>query len=94
MATIYYDKDADPSALQGKTVAVLGFGSQGHAHAMNLRDSGVSVVIGHRGGENSKTYQAAKEAGFEVLPVAEAAKRSDVVVILVPKATQFSSAPT
>ena len=88
MATIYYDKDADPSALQGKTVAVLGFGSQGHAHAMNLRDSGVSVVIGHRGGENSKTYQAAKEAGFEVLPVAEAVKRSDIVVILVPDTVQ------
>ncbi len=88
MATIYYEKDADPSALKGKTVAVIGFGSQGHAHAMNMRDSGVSVIIGHRGGEGSKTYQAATEAGFEVLPVAEAAAKADIVVILVPDTTQ------
>ncbi len=88
MATIYYEKDADPSALSGKTVAVIGFGSQGHAHAMNMRDSGVSVVIGHRGGEGSKTYQAATEAGFEVLPVAEAAAKADIVVILVPDTIQ------
>jgi ketol-acid reductoisomerase len=88
MATIYYEKDADPAALSGKTVAVIGFGSQGHAHAMNMRDSGVSVVIGHRGGEGSKTYQAATEAGFEVLPVAEATVKADIVVILVPDTIQ------
>ena len=88
MATIYYEKDADMSALAGKIVAVIGFGSQGHAHAMNLRDSGVSVVIGHRGGGTSETYKAAKEAGFEVLPVAEASKRADVIVVLVPDTIQ------
>ncbi len=88
MATIYYEKDADPSALTGKTVAVIGFGSQGHAHAMNMRDSGVSVVIGHRGGEGSKTYQAATEAGFEVLSVADATVKADIVVILVPDTIQ------
>lgn len=88
MATIYYEKDADPAALSDKTVAVIGFGSQGHAHAMNLRDSGVSVVIGHRGGEGSKTYQSATEAGFEVMPVSDAAAKADIVVILVPDTIQ------
>lgn len=88
MATIYYDKDADLSRLAGKTVAVIGFGSQGHAHAMNLRDSGVKVVVGHKGGQSSKTWQAAKEAGFEVLPVAEAVKRANIVVVLIPDTIQ------
>ena len=88
MATIYYDKDADLSALSGRTVAVIGFGSQGHAHAMNMRDSGVSVVIGHHGGADSKTYQAAQEAGFEVLPVGDAAKRADIVIVLIPDTIQ------
>ena len=88
MAKIYYEKDADLSALEGRTVAVIGFGSQGHAHAMNLRDSGVHVVIGHRGGATSKTYQAAKAADFEVLPVAEAVNRADIVMVLVPDTIQ------
>lgn len=88
MAKIYYEKDADLSAIKGMTVAVVGYGSQGHAHAKNLRDSGVAVVIGHRGGANSKTYQAAKEAGFEVLSVADATKRADIVMILVPDTIQ------
>ncbi|HRK34793.1 MAG TPA: ketol-acid reductoisomerase [Candidatus Hydrogenedentes bacterium] len=88
MATIYYEKDADLSVLSGKTVAIMGYGSQGHAHAKNLRDSGISVIIGHRGGANSKTYQAAKEAGFEVLSVSDAAKRADIVMILVPDTIQ------
>lgn len=88
MAKIYYEKDADPKALSGKTVAVIGFGSQGHAHAMNLRDSGVKVVIGHKGGAGSKTHEAAQEAGFEVLPVSEAAKRADIVMILIPDTIQ------
>ncbi|GMU93834.1 MAG: ketol-acid reductoisomerase (NADP(+)) [Candidatus Hydrogenedentota bacterium] len=88
MAKIYYEKDADLSLLSGRTVAVIGYGSQGHAHAMNLRDSGVSVVIGHRGGANSKTYQAAKEAGFEVLSVSDAAGRADIIMILVPDTIQ------
>ncbi len=88
MATIYYEKDADLKALSGKTVAVIGYGSQGHAHAMNLRDSGVKVVIGHKGGATSKTCQAAKDAGFEVLSVADAAKRADLVMILIPDTIQ------
>lgn len=88
MAKIYYEKDADLSVLNGRTVAVIGYGSQGHAHAKNLRDSGVQVVIGHKGGANSKTYQAAKEAGFDVLSVADAAKRADIVMILVPDTIQ------
>ena len=88
MATIYYDKDADPAVLNGRTVAVIGFGSQGHAHALNLRDSGVSVVVGHRGGEGSKTYEAAKEAGFEVLQVSDAVKKADIVMVLIPDTVQ------
>lgn len=88
MATIYYDKDADMATLNGKTVAVIGFGSQGHAHAMNLRDSGVSVIIGHHGDEESKTYQAAKEAGFEILSVADATARADIVVVAIPDTIQ------
>ena len=88
MAKIYYESDADIGHLKNKTVAVVGFGSQGHAHAMNLRDSGVSVVIGHRGGADSKTYQAANEAGFEVLAVADAAKRADIVMVLIPDTIQ------
>jgi ketol-acid reductoisomerase len=85
---MYYDKDADLSALSGKTIAIVGFGSQGHAHAMNLRDSGFNVVVGHRGGAGSKTFQAAQEAGFEVLSVSDAAKKADVIMILVPDTIQ------
>ncbi len=88
MATIYYEKDANLSLLDGKTIAIIGFGSQGHAHAMNLRDSGVSVVIGHRGGEGSKTYAAATEAGFEVLSVADATAKADIVMVLIPDTIQ------
>lgn len=86
MATIYYDKDCDLGLLKGKTVAVIGYGSQGHAHAQNLRDSGVNVVIGQRKG--GKNYDAAVEAGFEVLEADEAAKKADIVVILVPDTIQ------
>jgi ketol-acid reductoisomerase len=88
MAKIYYEQDADLSALEGKTIAVIGFGSQGHAHAMNLRDSGVHVIVGHRGGAHSKTYQAAIEAGFEVLSVSEAVQQADIVMVLVPDTIQ------
>jgi ketol-acid reductoisomerase len=87
-ATIYYDKDADLSALNGQTIAIIGFGSQGHAHAMNLRDSGQKVIIGHRGGDNSATYQAAKEAGFDIYPVAEATQKADIIQILIPDTIQ------
>ena len=71
MAEMYYDADADLSIIQGKKVAVVGYGSQGHAHAMNLRDSGVEVVIALK--EGSKSIQKAEEAGFEVKTVADAA---------------------
>src|ERR1041384_2499325 len=82
MATMYYDKDADSTLIQAKKVAVIGYGSQGHAHALNLRDSGVEVRIGLK--EGSKSIQKAEEAGFAVLPSAEAAKWADVIVILAP----------
>lgn len=85
-ATIYYDKDADMKALSGKTVAIIGYGSQGHAHAQNLRDSGVKVVVGQRpGGPN---YDLAKSHGFEPVSAAEAAEQGDVVNILLPDEVQ------
>jgi len=83
---IFYDKDADLSLIQGKKVAVIGYGSQGHAHALNLRDSGVEVKIGLR--PDSKSVAKAQEAGFEVLSTAEAAKWGDVIVILAPDQSQ------
>ncbi|GAA2080551.1 ketol-acid reductoisomerase [Pseudolysinimonas kribbensis] len=79
---IFYDKDADLSLIQGRKVAVIGYGSQGHAHALNLRDSGVEVKIGLK--PDSKSVAKAQEAGFEVLTAAEAAKWGDVIVILAP----------
>ncbi|SMQ61089.1 ketol-acid reductoisomerase [Agreia sp. VKM Ac-1783] len=82
MTEIFYDKDADLSLIQGKKVAVVGYGSQGHAHALNLRDSGVDVVIGLK--EGSKSIAKAQEAGFTVLSVAEATAQSDVIVLLAP----------
>jgi ketol-acid reductoisomerase len=77
-----YDDDADPRLLQDKTVAVIGYGSQGHAHALNLKDSGVDVVVGLR--EDSSSVAQAREQGLEVLPVVEAASRGDLVMMLVP----------
>ncbi|HWX75178.1 MAG TPA: ketol-acid reductoisomerase [Solirubrobacteraceae bacterium] len=77
-----YDDDADLGLLDGKTVAVIGYGSQGHAHALNLKDSGVQVVVGLR--EDSASVAAAREQGLEVLPVVEAASRGEVVMMLVP----------
>ena len=82
MAEMYYDADADLSIIQGKKVAVVGYGSQGHAHAMNLRDSGVEVVIALK--EGSKSIKKAEEAGFEVKTVAEAAAWADLIMILAP----------
>ena len=79
---IYYDRDADLAPLQGKTVAVIGYGSQGHAHANNLRDSGVPVIIGLRQGGSS--WPKAEAAGFTVLEPRAAAKAADVVMMLVP----------
>jgi ketol-acid reductoisomerase len=77
-----YDDDADLRRLDGKTVAIIGYGSQGHAHALNLSDSGVKVVVGLR--ESSTSVAAAREAGLEVLSVVEAASRGDIVMILAP----------
>src|SRR5687767_4645630 len=81
-----YDKDADLSHLQGKTVAILGFGSQGHAHALNLKDSGAAVVVGLR--EDSSSRAKAEGAGLEVLSIADAASRGDIVMILLPDEKQ------
>ncbi|GAA4922934.1 ketol-acid reductoisomerase [Nesterenkonia rhizosphaerae] len=82
MTDLYYDDDADLSVLSGKTVAVIGYGSQGHAHALSLRDSGVDVVVGLKEGSSSRAK--AEEQGLKVATVAEAAKAADVVMILVP----------
>ncbi len=86
MAKALYDKDANMKLLEGKTVAVLGYGSQGHAHSQNLRDSGVSVVVGLH--EGSKSKATAEKDGFQVYTVAEATKRADVVMFLMPDHVQ------
>lgn len=85
-AKVYTDKDADLTLLNNKTVAVIGFGSQGHAHALNLKESGVKVVIGLYPG--SKSAAVAKEKGFEVLSTADAVKAADVIMIAVPDMKQ------
>ena len=83
---VYYDQDADINALKGKTVAIIGYGSQGHAHAQNLRDSGVNVVVGQRpGGAN---YELAREHGFSPVSAAEAAAQADLIMILLPDEVQ------
>jgi len=82
MARIYHEKDADRSALEGQRIAVLGFGSQGHAHALNLKDSGHDVRVGLR--RESKSWGTAEAAGLRVLPTAEAAAEADVVMVLLP----------
>ena len=81
MAKRYYEQDGDLNLLKGKTVAIIGYGSQGHAHALNLRDSGVSVVVGLYPG--SKSWAKAEAAGLKVMTTAEAAKAGDVMMILV-----------
>jgi ketol-acid reductoisomerase len=83
---ILYDADADLSVLEGKTVAILGYGSQGHAHALNLKESGVDVVVGLR--PDSSSRGDAEAAGLEVLDVADAASRGDIVMILLPDEKQ------
>ena len=79
---VYYDKDADLSLIKGKTVAIIGYGSQGHAHAQNLNDSGVKVVVGLRKGGAS--WPKVEKAGLKVAEVADAVKAADVVMILLP----------
>jgi ketol-acid reductoisomerase len=86
MATIWYDKDADASRLRGRTIAIIGYGSQGHAHALNLRDAGLTVVVGLHA--TSKSAAKAKADGLTVLPVDEAVRRADVVMILTPDTGQ------
>ncbi len=85
-ATIYYDKDADLNLILKKKVAIIGFGSQGHAHALNLKDSGVDVRVGLH--ENSKSKPKAEAAGLTVMSVADAAKWADVIMILTPDTSQ------
>jgi len=82
---IYYDKDADLKLLEGKTVAVIGYGSQGHAHALNLKDSGVNVVVGEK---DERAAKSAKDAGLEVFSASEASERGDIIVMLVPDQVQ------
>ncbi len=85
MVKMYYDADADLGLLKGKTVAIIGYGSQGHAHSQNLRESGVNVVVAEVPGPN---YDQAKKDGFEILTAAEAAKKGDVITMTVPDQTQ------
>lgn len=86
MITIYYDRDADPAALSGKTIAVIGYGSQGHAHALNLSDSGARVVVGLK--RDSRRWDKVQEDGLRVMEPDEATKIADVVMILVPDELQ------
>jgi ketol-acid reductoisomerase len=85
-AKMYYDNDADPAALAGETVAIIGYGSQGHAHALNLHESGVDVIVGLQPG--SKSRPLAEEAGLRVADVADAVKAADAIMILVPDTGQ------
>jgi ketol-acid reductoisomerase len=86
MANLYYDSDADLNLLAGKKIAIIGYGSQGHAHALNLQDSGCQVAVGLRSG--SRSWAAAEKAGLTVMPVAEAAAWADVITVLVPDTAQ------
>jgi ketol-acid reductoisomerase len=86
MATVYYEKDADPGLVAGRKVAVMGYGSQGHAHALNLRDSGVDVRVGLREGSSSRAK--AEAAGLRVLPIDKAAAEADLVMMLLPDTEQ------
>ncbi len=85
MATIYYDKDADSRLLKGKTVAIVGYGNQGRAHALNIRDSGLNVIVG---GVPDATLDQAKQEGFETMSVTEAAEKADIICLLIPDEVQ------
>ncbi|MFR2918529.1 MAG: NAD(P)-binding domain-containing protein, partial [Eggerthellaceae bacterium] len=84
--TIYYEEDVDPKVIQGMKVAIIGYGSQGHAHALNLKDSGVDVRVGLR--EGSKNWAVAEEAGLKVTTMDQAAEEADFIMILVPDEKQ------
>ena len=86
MARMYYDTDANLDLLSDKTIAIIGYGSQGHAHALNLKDSGMNVIIGLYPG--SKSAAKATEAGLKVYSVADAAKAADFIMILLPDEVQ------
>jgi ketol-acid reductoisomerase len=86
VAKIYYEKDAKLNLLKGKTIGIIGYGSQGHAHAQNLRDSGCQVVVAEVKGTDG--YKKAKAAGFKVVEAVEAAKQSDIIVMLIPDVLQ------
>jgi len=86
MAKIFYDQDADLNVLKDKTIAVLGYGSQGHAQALNLKDSGLNAIIGLKKG--SKSWKKAEDAGFEVLTVSEASAKADIIQVLLPDEIQ------
>ena len=86
MAKIFYQNDCDLKQIIGKKVAVIGYGSQGHAHALNLKESGVDVVVGLY--EGSKSWNSAEAHGLTVMTASEAAKRADVIMILVPDEKQ------
>lgn len=88
MANIYYEKDADRSLIAGKKVAILGYGSQGHAHALNLKESGIDVVVGLRDGSSSKAK--AEEAGLTVMSIADASAAADLIMMLLPDTEQAS----
>src|SRR5256885_2463281 len=88
-AKVYTDKDADLSVLKNRTLAVLGFGSQGHAHALNLKDSGMNVIVGLY--EGSRSIPVAKEKGFEVVSTAQAARRGDVIFVALPDTKQAAA---
>lgn len=86
MAIMYYDKDANLELLKGKVIGIIGYGSQGHAHAQNLRDSGCNVIVGEL--EGTDNYKSAIDAGFKVVSAAEVAKEADIIMMLVPDQTQ------
>jgi len=86
MAVIYYDKDADLNLIKDKKIAIIGYGSQGHAHALNLKDSGLNVVVGLR--EGSKSWKKAEEQGLTVKTIEEAAKEADIIMMLIPDENQ------
>lgn len=89
MVKMYYDNDANLELLNGKTVAIIGYGSQGHAHALNLQESGVNVVVGLY--EGSKSKAKAEAAGLKVMTTAEAAKVADIIMMLIPDEKQAAT---
>lgn len=89
MVKMYYDNDANLELLNGKTVAIIGYGSQGHAHALNLQESGVNVVVGLY--EGSKSKAKAEAAGLKVMTTAEAAKAADIIMMLIPDEKQAAT---